>query len=676
MNAIFQRPMVLGLLAALAVGAEGAGYTVIDLGDTVRINGFQSKVLNEKGEVIGNELGATGAAFLYSGGSWHSLGHINTSGMGNTATTARGLNNFSLVVGDGDTGRTSGALEQTDGFFIAGTGGTLTALGLVSGANNNQVAVAYACNDLGAVVGNVIDHAAGTRETFIHVPGAGITSRKSDGVYSFAINRFGDVLGTAIGLPPQAVLNGVPLPASTAGFNPHAINNAGQILLSVDDVHPLAAGWGLIYDYSKGKTTALGNLHPQAAGYTTFLDINDHGAVVGRGSDDTLTPHAVLYTAEAGLVSLDGLGLMVAGQPVHLTEAHGINNAGQIVCLGYLTDPSAIHGYLLTPDVAPVLPLAAGFDGLASVAGANVGAISVAVSKKDLASVKLRSGNVSHAFKVALTNGGFTGPVTVKGGTLTVALQADAPRQIITGTIVDGATTYTVTALRQVKLGIFAGKYTALLQIPGPPNLSLPQGIGYGKMKVGKTGAVTIKGQLGDGAGYSTAAMLHYDGTWSFYAPLYTKTAQPGTIAGNVSFNRAATDSDGAGSLFWSHPGEFVTNVDFKAALFKAPKGAQVLKFTNATDGTATFAFAGGGQTLAPHTLSVTDKNVVTVTDAGADELAVKLSAGSGALTGNFIPAAGAKKTSFTGVVQQKLNLGGGVFLNGGAAGGVLLTPQ
>ena len=662
--------------AAFAVRAEAVTYTVTDLGDTYRINGNQSKVLNDKGEVIGNELGATGAAFLYTGGSWHSLGHLNSSGMGNTATLAHGLNNSSLVVGEGDTGLANAGTDQTDGFFIAGAGGTLTALGLVSAANTGKVAAAYACNDLGAIVGNVIDNGAGTIDTFVFVPGKGITSRATDGIYSFAINRYGDVLGSALGLPPTPALNGASLPAAAAGFHARAINNAGQILLSVDDLHPLAAGWGLIYDYGTGKTTALGNLSAQSAGFTSFFDLNDLGDVVGRGSDETATPHAVLFTPEDGLVSLDALGLMVSGQPVHLTEAHGINNAGQIVCLGYTTDPNDLHSYLLTPDAGPVLPLVAAYDGLASIGGVNVGAVSIAISKTHVATVKLRSGNLTYSFKVTLDNSGaFTGQPVVKNVTLTIALQADTAHRTITGTIADGASTFTVTALHQAKLGIFTGNYTALLQIP-PPGTGLPQGIGYGNMKVSKTGAVTVKGQLGDGSAYSCAAMLHYDGTWSFYAPLYTKTPQPGTIAGSVAFNRAATDSDSAGSLFWSSPPNFTTNVDFKAALFKPAKNAQVLKFTNTTAGAATFAFAGGGQALTPHTLSVSDKNAVTVTDRGADSLAVKLSASSGALTGFFIPAVGAKTTSFTAVVQQKLNLGGGVFLNGGVAGSVLLTPQ
>jgi hypothetical protein len=144
-----------------------------------------------------------------------------------------------------------------------------------------------------------------------------------------------------------------------------------------------------------------------------------------------------------------------------------------------------------------------------------------------------------------------------------------------------------------------------------------------------------------------------------------------------MTFDRAATDSDCAGTLKWNKPGDFgTTDVTCKAALFNPAKKAQVLKFTNTTAGVATFAFAGGGQSLPPHTLTVSDKNAVTITDPTDDALAVKLSSAKGDLTGSFIPSSGAQAANFTGVVQQKLNLGGGIFLNQGAAGGVLLTPQ
>ncbi len=77
-------------------------------------------------------------------------------------------------------------------------------------------------------------------------------------------------------------------------------------------------------------------------------------------------------------------------------------------------------------------------------------------------------------------------------------------------------------------------------------------------------------------------------------------------------------------------------------------------------------------------TLAVTDKNIVTVTapNPDADALAVKLSASAGSMSGSFTHPATGKETPFVGVIQQKLNLGGGVFQGQATEGGVLLTPQ
>lgn len=672
------------VLWALLPQAHAASYTVTDLGDTYSIQGSQGKVINDNGEVIGNQIGLsgtgaaavpTGTAGIYTSGSWVALGAINTSGSGYTATTALGLNNAGLVVGEGNTGivNSTTSIPQTDAFFVTGTGGAVTALRLVSATNANQYAAAHGCNNLGVIVGNVGDYSLGTLDTFLYLSGSGVISLKSDNVYSIAINKFGDVLGSLAGLAPQAAINGDALPSTTAGYVPHAINNSGQILLSVDGVHPLGDGWGMIYDYGTGEITSLGNLSPKSAGFTTFLDINDAGQVVGRGSDQNLNPHAVLYSSTSGLISLDNLGLTSGTDAVHLIEAEGINNSSQIICTGYTTDAGDLHGYLLTPVTQPVQPLAAVYDGVASAGGAPAGMIAIAIAKNNVASVKLTAPGISYSFKATLSNAGFSGPVGIGGTSLNVTMQADAPHLTITGTIT-GAGPYTFSAIRQATLGIFAGKYTALLPTPG--GNPLPQGIGYGLMTVSKTGAISIAGESGDGAPYTAAAKVHYDGSWTFYAPLYKKPAHPGALAGSLIFNRAATDSDCAGSLEWINPGGSSTAVTCKAALFKATPKTQILHFTSSTSGTGTFAFAGGNQSLPSQTLSVTNNNVVTVTDPGSDALTVKLSSADGALTGSFIPATGAKKTSFSGVVQQKLNIGGGVFVNQSSAGSVTLTPQ
>lgn len=668
--------VIAALLSALtAPVAKGVNYTLTDLGSAYFVNPLQAKVLNDQGEVIGSDPAVDGHAFIHSGGMWHDLGALNTSGMGSAGAVARGLNNSGAVVGQGDTGNAA----QTDGFFTPGMASPLAALGLAGSGDTSKDAIAFAINDRGAIVGSIVDNTAQSARPFLFQAGSGARPFPASTDYVFAIDRYGNTLGRSTGDTPHTVVNGVALPKLDA-YVPHAMNQAGQILLSVDAANSVKGVWGLIYDFGSGKSTKLPNLSKQSFGYTSYFDINDYGQVVGRGADENEVPHAIFYSAATGLVSLDALNFTVGGIPAHLIEARCINNQGQILCAGYVDGDGdgVTRNFLLTPDAPPVLPIAAAYDGLASVGGMNLGAVSIAVSKKDGFSVKLLAPGISYSFKGALTGGAFNDTVTVKGATLTVNLQVNAAERKVTGTIADGIRTFDVTALRVEKLGIFTGKFTALLQLvtPGP---ALPQGIGYGRMAVSKSGAIKINGQLGDGEKYIAAAKVRFDGTWAFYAPLYKKAAQPGGIAGMMDFNRVELESDCAGVLSWSNPGGFgTTDVTCKAALFTPAKGAQVLRFTDPMAGAATLDLAGGEQMIAQHTLSVSDKNAVTTTnpDPDPDALAVKLSSANGAMTGSFLHPATGAKASFTGVVQQKLNLGGGVFQGQTTAGSVLLTPQ
>jgi probable HAF family extracellular repeat protein len=669
------------IMATLTAARAGAvTYTAVDLGSTYQVNGHQSKIINDLGEVIGNELGTNGHAFLYSGQVWNDLDHVNSSGSGNHGSLARGINNLSLVVGQGDNGNSA----QTDGFFRSGAGGTTTTLGLVGGANLGQNAIAYACNDHGTILGNVIDDTTGLPEMFLFQPGTGVVARQASGLYTFALNRFGDVLGNTVGIGPKSMVNGVGLPTATAGFTPHAINNAGQVLLSGDSSVPTNRIWGMILQYGTGKITNLGNLHPKSAGYTSFLDINDAGQVVGRGADENTDSHAVLYNPGTGpgtgLISLDALGLTVdpAATPIHLLSAEGINNAGQIVCTGYVDDPDVIHAFLLTPDAGPPPPtLEAAYDGLASVGGLDLGLITITVNKNNSFTAKLTAPGVSYSFTALLTNGAYTGTITVNKVALTITLQANSGLRKITGQINDGLKTYDLDARRQMKVGIFAGKMNALLQISNPTIPDHAQGIGYGVMTVTKADAITVVGQFGDGTKFSAAGTPHTDGTWTFYVPLYPKPAQPGAMAGFLTFDRGAVDSDCGGTLKWIKPGDFATEVSFKAALYTTVTNKQVLRFNNATAGGASLATTGGDQTPLAHTLLVTNKNVVTVTDPSpADLLKVTLTSSSGVFTGTFKHSGSGKVVTFNGLVQQKLNIAGGVFQGPTKAGSVLLTPQ
>jgi probable HAF family extracellular repeat protein len=80
---------------------------------------------------------------------------------------------------------------------------------------------------------------------------------------------------------------------------------------------------------------------PGAVGYTLIHDINNMGQIVGDFSDGTNT-HGFLNT-DGNFTQIDPPG----GGAV-LTNAFGINNAGQIV--GFFERPAGCdHGFLMTP---------------------------------------------------------------------------------------------------------------------------------------------------------------------------------------------------------------------------------------------------------------------------------------------------------------------------------------
>jgi hypothetical protein len=661
---------VMILVSGRSLTADG--YVATDLGSKYSTYGFQCRVLNDRGEVLGSDLNADGHAALYTDGGWQDLGTVNTSGTGESSSFGWGLNNVGLAVGQGFVGN---AL-QMDGFVCSAPKGPMAPLNIVGSAEATKDGTAYSLNDSGFLVGAIFDNSTGDTESFIYQVGTGIV-KKSANLFAFAINNFGDILGQTTGINRRAVLNGKPLPTVCDGFTPRAINNAGSILLSVSDYAASINGaWGLIYDYGTGKATKLGNLGGQSSLYGSFSAINDFGHVVGRGADANREPHAVYYSLATGLLSLDSLGLMVGGEKINLTNAIGINNAGQILCTGHLNDPADVHSFLLTPEKVLSLPIAAVYDGVAKVGGRDTGVATISVSKAGVCSIKVVAAGVNHSFKVVLDeNAAFTGSVTTDNVTLAVTLKADDAHKVFTATITDTALVFEIIAVRRAKLPIFAGNYTALLQADGT-NPALPAGIGYGMMSVKKTGAIKITGQLGDGSKYSVLAQVHVDGTWNFYTPLYKKGAAPGVVVGTMAFNRARNDSDSAGTLRWMVPGGFDANIGCKAAIYESRKDQQALRFTNNASGAATFSLAGGDQSIPPHTLSISAKNVVTVVDSTEDDLFVKIATPSGGLGGSFTHPVGGKTTKFSGVLQQKLNTGAGVFLGPTSSGSILLTPE
>jgi uncharacterized repeat protein (TIGR03803 family) len=108
---------------------------------------------------------------------------------------------------------------------------------------------------------------------------------------------------------------------------------------------------------------------------------------------------------------------------------------------------------------------------------------------------------------------------------LTTTLDLNFLDQTVTGTVSDGAFTAELNGNHDGfggpdKAFGFEGQYT--LVIPGTNDSAVgPFGTGYGTVKVGSAGYITLAGSLADGTAISQSSALSTDGSWPLYVSLY-----------------------------------------------------------------------------------------------------------------------------------------------------------
>ncbi len=323
------------------------------------------------------------------------------------------------------------------------------------------------------------------------------------------------------------------------------------------------------------------------------------------------------------------------------------------------------------------------FDGLLTRNGADTGLVTVVMTGQGSFTAKVRLGVLTYSWVGALDgNRHFTRAIMPKGlPAATLDFQFDPETATIIGTVDNGLVhAFGLTNALTVAKVEGGRKLTALLAPPA--NVAQPQGSGYGTMAVAATGAITLAGKAGDGTAYTTAARLRADGTYNIMASLVYPGSKLGYLLGNLVFTDLP-GSDSSGTLLWMkpattgtyNPAAFETEVDFQAAFYNAqPLNTPALAFTPA----AAVKLSGGDLAAdIPHALSVSNRNVVTVTDVGADHIALTITATTGLLGGSFIhPRKPKVRTLLYGVIYQKQNLGArGVFAGTTTSGLVNLTP-
>ncbi len=248
----------------------------------------------------------------------------------------------------------------------------------------------------------------------------------------------------------------------------------------------------------------------------------------------------------------------------------------------------------------------------------------------------------------------------------------------IAGTVSAGADTSDVLANLQAFSKalnpVQAGKYTLLLPATNVAATG-PHGDGFALVKVSTLGVVTAVGKLGNGRPWSAGGLLRADGSVPLYAAQPSvKGSSRGSIGGTLFFRDVPAMSDCDGTFAWYVPGTLggtflVSSPVFGARYTVPPRDTRAL---NLPVGKAHLSDGNIGSALdIPFTINV--KNRVIADAPNPHKLAVTITSASGLFSGSFLHPVRLKRTPFSGVLIQKQNLGGSVFLGTDTSGSVTL---
>lgn len=223
-----------------------------------------------------------------------------------------------------------------------------------------------------------------------------------------------------------------------------------------------------------------------------------------------------------------------------------------------------------------------------------------------------------------------------------------------------------------------AGKYTLLL--PADALGNTPKGHGFALVNITTAGLVTSVGTLGDGTPWSAGGLLKLDGSVALYAGLYSP-AYPfrGSIGGTLRFQPPGPD-DCSGVFQWYKPAQ-LTGVLFKGG-FTASSAAYGDRYTPPARGqraidlpTGHITFKDGNiVSLPPIPFSIDVNNKVLIGGTNAQKVAVTIYSASGMIHGTFLHPVRLKTKTFSGVLNQKQKIGGGVFVDVDASGSVEIS--
>ena len=331
-------------------------YTVIDIGDLPGGDYSMASAINDNGQVVGDSVDdGWRTAFVWEPGTG-----LRSLGIPGGHSEACSINDSGTVVGKLINPSQRGGLWDASSHLVdLGT------------AHGGPYSVASAINDNGFIVQNDWSWYGAPGAAYLRSPSGVVTN-----------------IGTAPGLPApygEAINNhnqivGCNWGSWWFGYNTNWNSRTGTEAFLWDPVTGLTLIGhlpGSDYTVASGineagtvvgtARTASGSLCPFIWDATSGIralenvcspglscganDINDADVVVGY-VDGLSSRHACLWTPDAGMVDLNDCVVDSVGWQ-YLEAAAGINNHGQIVGYGTLTDGST-HAFLLSPTSDPV----------------------------------------------------------------------------------------------------------------------------------------------------------------------------------------------------------------------------------------------------------------------------------------------------------------------------------
>jgi sugar lactone lactonase YvrE len=251
----------------------------------------------------------------------------------------------------------------------------------------------------------------------------------------------------------------------------------------------------------------------------------------------------------------------------------------------------------------------------------------------------------------------------------------------ITGTVSQGGSVSQVLAdlatFSKANPCLQAGVYTFVVMPPSDSDSNLPQGWGFGTLKVANTGIGKLSGTLGDGTKFKSAVPISKYGTAPLYSLLYGKK---GLCAGWLNFSNDTIEA----TVDWIKPsvakgyytGGFTTNTTLLGSKYLAPAAGQFMIDLTNTAGNAMLAFGGGNLgSMLSNSVTVASDNTVTILSGGVTSLTLKLAPKNGTFSGTFLHPLTNKKVKFQGVVLQLQDFGAGFFTGANETGYVTISP-